>query len=132
LRGLFFLLLPFLFVFYGLSLSLLQFSKLSAAFMTTEKKGSTIYDDEADKKKLFFRPDDIFVLLGLCIGYIFKYTDNGPFIPILVCELIAASVLLILRYVYNMDEKVFEKYCWQILGIAIPVGIASLMFLVAV
>jgi len=122
----------FLFVFYGLSLSLLQFSKLSAAFMTTEKKGSTIYDDEADKKKLFFRPDDIFVLLGLCIGYIFKYTDNGPFIPILVCELIAASVLLILRYVYNMDEKVFEKYCWQILGIAIPVGIASLMFLVAV
>ena len=122
----------FLFVFYGLSLSLLQFSKLSQAFMTTENKGSTIYNDKADKRKLFFRPDDIFVLIGLCFGYIVKYTDNGPFIPILVCEVIALTVLLILRYVYNMDEKVFEKYCWQILGIAIPVGIASLMFLVAV
>ena len=130
----------FLFVFFGLSFSIIQINKLNKSFMSTGQIELEIKsDDEKSGKPTFTNPVDMFALIGSCFAYAYFFNYNGETmnysggatLAMLACEIIVATILIILRYgSHSIDDKDFKKYCWQILGFAIPVGVPLFMFMI--
>jgi len=130
----------FLFVFFGLSFSIIQINKLNKSFMSTGQIELEIKsDDEKSGKPTFTNPVDMFALIGSCFAYAYFFNYNGETmnysggatLAMLACEIIVATILIILRYgSHSIDDKDFKKYCWEILGFAIPVGVPLFMFMI--
>jgi hypothetical protein len=120
----------FLITFYGLSLSIIQYSKLNPTYMTTN---ATKTEYATDKFNIFEQFIDFGELLKNCFVYLFTETPAGrPIVNIIAAEIITFIILLSLRYgPFNMDEKDFESYAWQVGGLAIPIGIPLFIFLLS-
>jgi hypothetical protein len=123
----------FLITFFGLSLSIIQFSKSTTSYMTTNGV-STTYEYGKDSFSIFEQLADFGNLIAGCFGYLLKKdTPAGrPLISVFAAEVIFFTILITTKYTSNLlDKGDFNKYSWQIGGLAIPIGIPIFIYLLS-
>jgi uncharacterized membrane protein YccF (DUF307 family) len=112
------------FVILGISISLIMVKKLDLDFTThkTEVVDTRIVNPqtEADSKTI------ISILSGI---FVYMFSVKGSLVHILVCDVIALSILGALVGTGTIDQPTFEKYCFRTLLIYIPVWVTLFIFL---
>jgi hypothetical protein len=122
----------FLLTFFGLSLSIIQFSKTSDDFM---KNGSTTTSYSSSVVIGFFdQIRDYFTFIGQCFNYLLEpNTPAGrPIINIIAAEIIFLIILGTIKETTSLlDKGDFEKYLWQIGVLLIPIGTPLFIYMLS-